>query len=238
MNQRINDATRRSGFTLIELMLAMTFISFLLLAIALTTIQLSHIYNKGTTLQAVNQAGRAVSASLQRDIAASEPFLVSDSTHYSGTVAGSKGGRLCLGQISYLWNYGTALDSSTSGSGDLITYATTSTPVRLARVVDPDGMYCKDMSKTQVNNQDATELLGDSAVNLAIQPPFVISQPANLASGVIQPLYTLSIVIGTNEQAAIDTSNASCVPPANDKNNWQFCAVNVFNFSARAGVRG
>jgi prepilin-type N-terminal cleavage/methylation domain-containing protein len=229
---------RQSGFTLIELMLAMTFISFLLLAVALTTIQLSNIYNKGTTLQAVNQAGRAVSSSLQRDIAASEPFTVSDQAHYSGYTTGSKGGRLCLGQISYLWNYGTTLNNPASGPGDLLTYAGTNIPVRLARVIDPDGSYCKDLSKIQVSSASATELLGDSATDLAIQPPFTLSQPPNLASGAVQPLYSLSFVIGTNEQGTIDTSNATCVPPADDKNNWQFCAVNVFSFTTRAGIRG
>lgn len=238
MSRRINNNERSVGFTLIELMLAMTFISFLLLAIALTTIQLSHIYNKGTTLQAVNQEGRTVSASLQRDIAASEPFALSDTTHYTAYTEGARGGRLCLGQISYLWNYGTTINSSSPGSGNLITYAGTTSPVRLARVVDPDGVYCKDMSRIQVSSGSATELLGDSATNLAIQPPFTISQPPNLAGGAIQPLYSLSFIIGTNEQGTIDTSNASCVPPADDRNNWQFCAVNVFNFTTRAGVRG
>lgn len=50
------------GFTIIELMLSMTFLAMLMLVIALTTIQISNIYNKGVTLREVNQAGRSVSA--------------------------------------------------------------------------------------------------------------------------------------------------------------------------------
>ena len=48
----------RRGFTLIELMLAIAFISMLLLAIAAVGIQVGRIYTRGIVLRDVNQAGR------------------------------------------------------------------------------------------------------------------------------------------------------------------------------------
>src|SRR5687768_8731757 len=105
------------GFTLIELMLAMTFISVLLVAIAMTTIQISNIYTKGITLREVDQAGRTLSNELQRNISASVPFDVTPKKDDSPATEDSKyvvrnedGGRLCLGKYSYLWNFGKAIE--------------------------------------------------------------------------------------------------------------------------------
>src|SRR5919199_356042 len=111
---------RSTGFTLIELMLAMTFISILLIAIAMTTIQISSIYNKGITLREVNQAGRSLSDEFQRSIANSVPFDVTPKIDNSPATATSKyvvrdgGGRLCLGDYTYAWNYGASIAGETS----------------------------------------------------------------------------------------------------------------------------
>ena len=108
-----HDKTR--GFTLIELMLAMTFIAFLLVAIAMVTVQISNIYNKGITLREVNQAGRSVADEIQRSISSSIPFDVTPKVDASPATAASKyvvrdgGGRLCLGQYTYAWNYGKSI---------------------------------------------------------------------------------------------------------------------------------
>ena len=97
------------GFTLIELMLAMTFISVLLLAIAMTIIQVGAIYNKGVALKDINQSGRGISDDISRTVAASEAFSLT--TDY---VTGTDGGRVCLGSYSYIWNYA---KSFPNGSG-------------------------------------------------------------------------------------------------------------------------
>ena len=57
------------GFTIIELMLAMTFVSFLLMAIAMVTVQVGKTYNRGLTLKTVNQSGRDITDSIRSDIA-------------------------------------------------------------------------------------------------------------------------------------------------------------------------
>lgn len=90
------------GFTLIELMLAMTFVAALLIAIALTVIQISNIYNKGLTMKEVNQVGRSISDDLVRSISQSQSFAVPSDSY----VTKDWGGRLCTGKFSYmeLWN--------------------------------------------------------------------------------------------------------------------------------------
>ena len=60
-------ARRTKGFTIVELSLAMTFVSMLLLAIAMTAIQAGSLYNKGLVLESVNQAGRDIGDMLRRD---------------------------------------------------------------------------------------------------------------------------------------------------------------------------
>jgi prepilin-type N-terminal cleavage/methylation domain-containing protein len=57
----------KKGFTLIELMLAMSFISVLLLSIAMVGIQAGKMYSRGIVLRDVNQAGRDISDTIRRD---------------------------------------------------------------------------------------------------------------------------------------------------------------------------
>ena len=95
---------RIKGFTIIELLLAMTFISALLLAIALTIVQVANIYNRGIILKEVNQTSRAISDELESSLRSSSTFSTeADDKRY---VNNQWGGRMCLGQYSYIWNYG------------------------------------------------------------------------------------------------------------------------------------
>ncbi|MEO7904731.1 MAG: hypothetical protein ABIR91_02990, partial [Candidatus Saccharimonadales bacterium] len=105
----MNHSTNK-GFTIIELMLAMSFVAFLMLAIAMTTIQISNIYTRGITLREVNQAGRVVIDDLQRTVGSSARFDVA--TKYNTQ---ANGGRLCLGSFTYVWNNGSAITSGGSG---------------------------------------------------------------------------------------------------------------------------
>ena len=63
-----------SGFTLVELMLAMAFVSVLLLSVAMVAVQAGKIYNRGTVMKTVNQSGRTISDVIRRD------FLQSSAT--------------------------------------------------------------------------------------------------------------------------------------------------------------
>ena len=54
------NANQIQGFTLVELLLAMTGVAILLVAVATTTIQLMNMYHKGITIKTINSAGREV----------------------------------------------------------------------------------------------------------------------------------------------------------------------------------
>lgn len=228
-----------SGFTVVELMLAMTFISVLLLAIALTTIQISNIYNRGITLREVNQAGRSVSSDLQRSIAGSTPFDVTPKTDDSEATADSKyvvrdgGGRLCLGSHTYAWNYGAALAGGQGAPSIFNTYDD-GEPVRFVKVADPNGALCATPTAS-IARVDATDLISGGDRDLAIHAFTIIKTSEDATIG--QALYAISMTIGTNDQAQLTTNDASCRPPVEEVGAEEYCAVNQFDIIARAGNR-
>ena len=52
--------TAKSGFTMVEVMIAMAFVAVLLITIAIVTTNIVAIYQKGLTLKAVNSVGRGL----------------------------------------------------------------------------------------------------------------------------------------------------------------------------------
>lgn len=87
---------RQSGFTLIELMLAMTFLSFILVFMALTLVQMLRTYDKGLTVKQINQAGRTITEDISKSIRGEQPGQV--------VLTAVPNGRLCIGNIMYVWN--------------------------------------------------------------------------------------------------------------------------------------
>jgi prepilin-type N-terminal cleavage/methylation domain-containing protein len=232
----MNQDNKQRGFTLIELMLAMTFIAMLLVAIALTTIQISNIYNKGITLREVNQAGRSVSDELQRTIASSTPFDVTPkqvgSASASRYVINDSGGRLCLGDYTYAWNYGKAI-----ASGSIFNKYTVAsdTPIRLARVNDASGKLCDVASQTApaINRAEATELLSSGDRDLVLHTFSIKRTKDDASTG--QSIYAISMVIGTNDRQQLVTGDTSCKAPSDGVGDESYCSVNKFDIIARAG---
>lgn len=226
-----------NAFTLVELMFAMTFISVLLVAIAMTTIQIGNIYNKGITLRQVNQAGLAVSEELQRSIAASVPFDVTPKTISTPANVTSKyvvrtgGGRLCLGNYSYAWNYGKALAGG-SGAPAIYNLYDDNSPVRFARVEDSGGSLCADTS-IPVPRANATELLSSGDRDLVVHA-FSITETSS-DSNTNQAIYAISMLIGTNDAQQLTTDDSSCKPPAAGVGDQDYCSVNRLDIIARAG---
>jgi prepilin-type N-terminal cleavage/methylation domain-containing protein len=227
----------KAGFTLIELMLAMTFISILLVAIAMTTIQISNIYTKGITLREVNQAGRSVSSELQQSIASSIPFDVtpksdnSPGTLTSRYVVRDGGGRLCLGNYSYAWNYGEALVGGV-GAPAIYNRYDNNAPVRFAKIEDAGGALCADVN-TRVPLAKASELLSTGDRELVLHS-FSITKTSSDPS-INQALYAITMVIGTNDRQQLTTDNTSCKPPSSGVGNEDYCSVNQWDIIARAG---
>ncbi len=214
------------GFTILELMLAMTFLTALLLVIAVSVIQISRLYNKGLVMSSVNDAGRDVSDDIKRTLASSTNFDPSvDFVRQSHPGSGADeyaGGRLCTGSYTYIWNLGTSLNSPvntyTIGS-DL------SRQIRLAKVMDQGGMLCRDQS-IQLDSAQAIDLLSDDDNELSVYSFDIKLLDTGVSGGAI---YRVSFELGTDNPDSIDTSDASCRAPNDDLSDREYCAINRFD---------
>lgn len=263
----MNREAKQQGFTIIELTLAMTFVSVLMVAIAMTITQLANIYNKGTTLRAVDQAGRAISRDIQTTLAEAQPLDIDSDgdeganlrsqVQVGGDVTKPDGGRLCTGSYSYIWNTGRLLASETDNdqaSGEEVNkYETSTERIRLVKVRDTGAIYCSDTS-LDIKKEDATELLSSGDRRLAIQSLSITAAAVDAVTQ--QALYRIQLEIGTNDenslcqpvggdtscladqQTEINTIDTRCKPPSDDDSRRDFCAVNKFEFTVRAGNRG
>lgn len=236
----MNHVSNNKGFTLIELMLAMTFISVLLIAIAMTTIQISNIYTKGITLREVDQAGRSLSNELQRSIGASSPIDVTPKKDDAEATKDSKyvvrnedGGRLCLGNYSYLWNFGKAIDGDGATIYNVYSDAPNET-IRFIKVADPAGQLCANPG-TMPAKTNSTDLLTSGDRDLVVHK-FSIARTSD-TSVTTQAIYAISFTLGTNDREQLTTNDASCKPPAENIGDTAYCSVNQFDIIARAGNR-
>lgn len=217
----------RKGFTLIELMLAMSFLSVLLLAIAMTVIQVSNIYTRGLTLKEVNQAGRAVSADLKSGISSSAPFAIPGPKY----VQQAWGGRLCVGQYSYIWNYGATLSNPSADGTNSNVYSNSTNKIRFVKVPDNSGVYCSSSGKA-IDSNGAVELLASGDRDLAIHSFSIVNDSTDARSS--QGLYSISYVLGTNDQAALMPGATSCRPPSDLASDLNYCSINQFDIVVRA----
>lgn len=211
-----------TGFTLIELMLAMVFVAFILIFISLTLVQMIRIYDKGSSMKQVNQAGRSIIDELSRAVRQQLPSAVD--------VSNVDAGVLCIDKTMYVWN---PLYTATGPNTDPTAHT--------AVIGDPisGGMMAR---KTLVSSSDPCER--DAAVTGADEAVLLSGRArvlqATASSNPSEPrLVKLTFVIGTyasSEFAATpvvnfttpmkhDGTNFSCLP-GNDGN---YCAFAEFN---------
>jgi len=226
-------ANNKAGFTLIELMLSMAFVSILLLAIAMTVMEMSSIFNKGLTLKEVNQVGRSITSEMQSTIAATLPFDIKagPSSRY---ISQDWGGRLCVGQYSYIWNYGKAISA-----GDITrlnVYSDSSNVIRFVKVIDPNAGYCTDTTK-KIVNADAVELLNASEHDLSIHSLLVSTSDSAIDHKTEQQLYNIEFTVGTNNQEALVNESGvwRCKAPGQVGADLPYCSLSSFNIVALAG---
>lgn len=215
----------------------MGFVSALLLAIAMTVIQMGNIYTRGITFKNVNQAGGSIASELQRSIANSSYFNVTPNGPLY--VKNVQSGRLCTGQYSYVWNYGKYI--KTPGL-NYIKYASDNSVIYFAKIHDSSLSVCTKNILSgvypDINKFDAVELLGSGQFDLAIHN-FIIrtnSSATDLATN--QALYTIEFILGTNETTALQY-DANGIPICRLAGDIQadtlYCALNRFDIVARAG---
>lgn len=228
----MNHVRQVRGFTLIELMLAMTFISVLLLAIALTVLQISHIYNRGLTTKEVNVAARTITDDLAKDIASSEAFSLDESSYRQF----SSGGRLCLGDYSYIWNYGSAINAATKEATYSVYVSNTdkTDDIRFVRVPDIGGSYCAGDGDKAIDPTNSVEVLGATDHNLAVHAFTISTNTTAYDDATNQRLYTATFTIGTNDSDTLTDDDAQCKAPDQAGSDLEYCSVQQFTIVLRA----
>ena len=224
----------KKGFTLIELMLAMSFISVLLLSIAMVGIQAGKMYSRGIVLRDVNQAGRDISDTIRRDFLQANADKIDSTGLRVPNNSNWSTGRLCLGSHSYVWNNPKYLDDPSLLGGNSL-FKVDSKPVNLVRVVDSDNGLCKkDASGKYPETVDlakSSNLLrainsGDGSIGVHEVTLEKIT-PDNSR----EALYKLTFTLGTSKMSEI--RNSSCKAPTEDDSNFEFCAINKFEMIVR-----
>ncbi len=221
----------RSGFTLVELMLSISFIAILLLAIAMLIIQMSAIYNKGLTLREANQAGQFISSEIQRSLNQTYSNAVEAVEFSDGH--GTYGGRLCAGGTVYAWNYPSSF-SDTHAINRVGTSADAS-DVRFVKFSGTADKYCQQNEDTwEQLPYNATELLSEGNANIAIHSFSLERSVVNEDNS--QTIYTVKMVVGTTNVGLVTDANGTRCNDGNKKDD-EWCAVNEFGFTARSGNR-
>lgn len=220
----------KSGFTIIELTLAMTAISVLMLILVLSTMQLVSIFNKGITLKRVNQSGRTVGAELQNSLRHANPAQldVRKST-LSGRVVIDG---VCIGNTSYIWNIYVSDPSNPSNQLSTSIRYDDGSRVGLAKVADPSMQVCKNLddSSYRVPKNASKELIGDGLV--VREPTSVALTPGGGGGRLVSVTFTLS----TDNIEDIDDSTGRSTCSGGQVHD--FCALNTFLVTAyaRGGV--
>ena len=211
------------GFTLVELMLSMTFIAILLLSITMLIVQIAGIYNKGITLREADQAGQFVSSELQRSF--TQTFSQAVGTD-AVQLPDGKGGRVCIGGDVYAWNYGEGIEE-----GSTINVIGGSSDVRFVKFAGPADEYCEPLpdDSWQAIPSNTTELLSPGNASLAIHSLEI--NEVELAQDDTQSIYEVNMVLGTTEGGLITSDQCNGA----DKKDDEWCAVNEFSFTARSG---
>lgn len=216
----MSHSNTKAGFTLIELMLAMTFIAILLISIALLVMQIGTLYDRGITLRQLNISGRAISDDIERTI--------TDSVSVDTSRVAD--GRLCTGEYSYVWNTAERLKGSSADKNRYATAAHSSKDLRLIRVPDMTKLYC-GASLPDIPYSGAVELLPPGDRALAVHRMEVVSDVSDTLTK--QQLYRVVFLLGTDDVGAINVTSDSC--KLTEDSGLAYCAINQFTLTVRAG---
>lgn len=248
MNHELNNQQNK-GFTIIELVLAMTLISLLLLGIAMTIVQIANIYNHGMIAKEVNQTSRALGDELTSALRTNGSFSTDPVAHRY--VSTTSGGRLCVGQYSYIWNYAKALNSLDTNRNKFLSSAPSNPgtnrvklsngsfgyEISFVKLPDGDGAYCTPNGSgayPDVNPADAVELLKTGNHSLGLHAFSVVSTPTAQDSLSNQQLYRFVYTIGTSDLAALNTTQTACRVPGETGADPNYCSIEQFTLVLRA----
>ena len=232
----------KKGFTIVELMLAMTAVSLLMVSIAVLTIFIKNIMVRGNTYRELNSASRAINDSFSRSFSS-----ITLKNWKGGQGPGDdgqayfiktpRGGAFCTGSFSYLWNDDSAL-AENSTSRVPVRYSGTDEEdksIRMVKVVDNSMYYCypSPLHRSLIweglpRDSTVTEIIPAGETNLMLYDIDFKLIDRDIDTG--QSIVNISYTLGTGKgEKQISADNASCRP--NSEENY--CAINNFNVTVR-----
>lgn len=220
------------GFTIIELTLAMTFLSILLLAIAVLVIQLSNVYTKGITLKAANEAGTRAASDIRRELNQAGELDEEDDIVVMKTGTVATAGRLCTGKASYAWNLGENVGKEGGTTEVINRFENDDREIRLLKVTDVDKTLCQrndeDTYDDISTDVESSDLLQEGDRDLVVHHMDIV--PVTTDEG--QTIVRITMTLGTKGVGLVQDS--TCRAP-NNSDGEEFCSVNTFKFTARLG---
>lgn len=219
-------ATAQKGFTVIELTLAMAFLSFILIFVVLAVTQLLGVYNKGLTVKSINQAGRSISGEMQRTIRDANANAIDTSRVANG--------RLCTGSYSYIWSSNNTGVTPAVPTNNFINRRSVSgaglVDINFARIYDSAKVICSSPTASVPPSfqPHTTELISERLQVRSLQ--VLKSQPDNPGLFVIRFVITsddeTGIASNVSHQGSPTDSDFFC--RVDDMVTNQFCAANLF----------
>lgn len=252
----------KKGFTLVELSLSIAFIAILSITIVLIINNAISTYRRGLTLNQVNTVGMDLVDDIRVAVQNSPANLFGSCIDENDTdemkcinviktanvkVNGQQlenvpvKGAFCTGLYSYAWNSGYffATDAELDSDG-MITLR--GERIRLLKVEDKNRSVCAAISDGDdaLEIDDGTEvemlLVNDSANNMVLYD-FSVAMPA-IDSANSSAFYSISFILGTVQGGInVMSSGNFCKPPKDNNSNFDYCAINKFNFAAQANGR-
>lgn len=232
--------SKRRGFTLIELMLAMTFVSVLLLAIAMTIIQAGNTYSKGMALKDINQSARMLIDDVKRTVSAAGAVQIDDASYMIRPTTGTPiSGRLCLGNYSYLWN---TVDATLANTHALRLPGASPELISMVKVVDTNKVYCAAQSNgapvvantvraADVEKVSNLLVMGDHALSMTRFTVNVGDAAVDAATG--QRLFSIDFGIGTGAASAMKPDRSGCLMPNEPNADPIYCNAQQFGLVIR-----
>lgn len=233
----MHQKNKQSGFTIIEISLAMAFIATLLIAVLTVSMQMMSLYNKGLTIKDVNTVARSTVRDIQDSVAQSSSAIKLVAATPGASVATtlqdastaqlhyynyfdatnpikSGGGRLCTGSFTYIWNYQKAFAAyapDPGGEFESVQYiknpAGDFEPIRFIKVRDEARDLCKYVDSGPIGERNMGKRLPDSVWS-TMQPVFGEGD-RNLAIYAFEVSSPESLVFSTSNQ------NDTTVPSVN-----------------------
>ncbi len=209
--------TRAKGFTITELMFAMSMLAIVLLILLASILQLTRTYNKGITLKQVNQNGRVIGDELTRAIRLAGTASIAQPANRD---------RVCFGSNSFIWTN----DNSSSlaktynryngASGQLVT-----------GFVKVSGVNLCSSPNSFVPRDQATQLLkGGEGAGSENDESGLVMRGVTVSIPLNSKLVSISYTISTSDPDGDLISSGKCKGSSGD----DFCALNRFNVTVYA----